>query len=346
MIRWAYEWNMASLHVLTPTRARIIAALCLAALATVVTFHVVATAQHVRGAGAFGFDVEADYDAATMLWETQGAQDGDYIQVAWERAGFPFSPIFESFDFYIVPGGQAELIESGEADLLFQARDTEMGSCCTGGTHLIQKPDHFEELAFVWIFQYDPAWAPQEPENMEFGGLIGTSGGSNRDLDYVRAFAESAMRANRFGEQFTGTSQERLAQNTPYMVAEGILAAGALTFMGAAIRRPTDPRHDGPTGSLVALVQRGRDHLLGLLTMYIIMGPLLLLVAAFGLEAIDNGGFNFFDPVGVYRTWIEVGLSVLWLFSVGLWLSGLVKVLRSLWHYRNTQAPDLGDVSA
>jgi hypothetical protein len=93
---------------------------------------------------------------------------------------------------------------------------------------------------------------------------------------------------------------------------------------------------------LVALVERGRDHLRAQFRLQLLVGPLLFIAAIFGTEALDNGGFAFYDPTEAYEWWIIGGLLALWLTALVIWFVGLIRVSRSLRHFTKTQEPDLG----
>lgn len=323
-------------------RARLISIGLLAALSIAFLVQVLASSDSSVG-GGFGYEADSEHGFYVLRPELA---PGDHFRLGWEWVFGGFSPVFLGGDFYVIEGDADFPFQPADHRVLFHGQDAE-AACCSHDSWLemSREPDQ-EPLSFVWVLNYAEGW---EPLGAQTTGLVPLLGGTDtsaqdRELGYIRAFIGAGGQNSMHGpfQNLDITQGGTLDRQQGFLWVEGLLATGAVAFWALSLSRPQPLAKGAGVAGLIALVERGRDHLRAQLRLHLLVGPLLFITAIFATEAIDNGGFGFYDPTGVYETWVIVGLLGLWLTALVIWIVGLVRVSRSLRHFNKTQEPDLG----
>lgn len=339
-MRGGYVVSMAS-KTMNKHRLRLVSIGFVAALAVTTFAHLSATG----GASYGGNDgVEADASGG-QYWLQPYTSAGDILEMNWESVGGAFRPVFTNAEFYVVADLQGDF-DPDSSNIVFHATDDDPNRCCSAPSFQIKHESSVTRYTMLWVMDYAPGWAPIGAETTP--GILG--GGSTdttaqeRELTYIRAFMTAAADHDRRGgyQNLATTSADNLALHTPFIVAESLLVLAAVGTYGASLARPESPDADGVLG----IVQKGIRHLRAQVRLHVALGPLILIAGAFGAEAMDNGGFGIHDPAGIAGEWTVFMMIGLWLLAVVLWVVGLVRVLRALRHYNQTQEPDLGELGA
>jgi hypothetical protein len=315
----------------------------LAALGLTLFIHVLATADNSRG-GNWGID--ADSQQGYFAYKPE-LEEGDHFRINWEWATGSFRPVFAGGDFYVVEGTVDLPFQAAGHKVVYHAVDGDAGCCGPNSELDLERQPGQGPLTLVWVLDYDDDYRPTGAQTGT--GLLGQPMAPNttaqeRELRYVDAFLNEA---GAFGERgpisdLQIAHHSQLSRHLGFVVLESLLAASALVFWGFSLAPHAGPTEPGELAQLMRLVERGQEYLRAQLRLQLLVGPLLLMAGAFGAEALDNGGYGFYDPTGFYAGWIVGALIGLWCLAVVLWVVGLVRVLRSLRHYNKTPEPDLG----
>lgn len=329
-------------------RIRLIAVGLVALLSLVTLSHLLATAGSHRAAG---FGGEADEDGLTYVVTPQRTGPGDYITLQWEWFATAFQPVFILDAFYVVADMGSEFDPQSDR-ILFQATDIDPGYCCQSNRiYGDEFPQDADQISFVWVFDYRPSWEPSGAGDSDATileeSVPTSSSGSNaqqRELAYINAYALKAAQQDRQSVIETMDIQpaSQRAAHPWFIAAEGLIGLAAIALWAASLARPEAPDAEGAMG----IVQKGVRNLRAQLRLHVMLGPLLVIVGLFGLEAMDNGAFGIRDPAGIAGSWTIAVMVALWSLAVAVWIIGLIRTIKALRHYNKTQEPDLGGVGA
>lgn len=321
---------------------RLIAVGLLAALGLTLFIHLLATSDNSKG-GAMG--VDADTQRGFFVFRPT-LEVGDQFELNWEWAMGGFRPVFSGGDFYVVEGDAAFPFEPTDHKVLYHGRDTGTSCCGPSSTVELERKPGQGELSLVWVLEYEPGWRPtgsQTTTDLLGQPMASDTTAQERELRYIRAFIGQAQdgRSGPF-ELIRIAHASTYARHPAFIVVESLFAVAGVVFWALGLSRMPPLPATGDASRMAGLVQRGREYLRAQLRLHLLVGPLLLMVVAFGADALDNGGFGFYDPSGFYAGWIAAAFIGLWLLAVAVWVLGLVRVLRSLRHYNKTPGPELG----